>query len=564
MRKQEGNFAVLKRIFSYLTPFRSQLGIIIVCLLTSALIGFFKPLIIRKITDDGMMQLNMKVILYSVLILLVLVICEQINALLQSKLFVNIHNKFCFSLYHQAFGKLLHLKTCYYSDKNSSEIVNSVALDVNNVSAITERYCVVTLGYLFTVISGIVGLFIINWKLTLVVVAMIPIKYLIVKSFSKRREKNNEETIELNRDFSSWFGDNIGGIKEIKLWNLYGQRYNILKQKQGKILENNKKNAILDAKNQFCQVLLEWSISLGLYIMGGLLICNGTLTIGSVFAFISYSGYVIGPISVIMNLRYYIAKIIPSAKRLFKFLDLEEENNSQGVLPAESNKININFSHVSFSYDDSKRVLNNVNFSINEGEKIAIIGANGSGKTTILSLILRFYEPTSGTIYVNDIDSAGINLNEYRNLFSVVSQDPYLFYDTVVNNIDLGGKLEKEQIEQACKQSGAYKFIEHLPEKHNSKIGNNGAKLSGGEKQKLTVARAMVKDSPIVILDEATSGYDVKSDAYLHDVLLRELDNKTVIMITHRYDNLEGMDRIYRLDHGMLSEIQKQDVEKEG
>ena len=166
-------------------------------------------------------------------------------------------------------------------------------------------------------------------------------------------------------------------------------------------------------------------------------------------------------------------------------------------------------------------------------------------------------EPSSGEIYIYDKNINQISIAKYRSLFSVVSQEPYLFHDTILNNINLDGNASKEEVENACRQSGANDFIDKLPKKENSKIGKNGARLSGGEKQKIAVARAIVKDSPIVILDEATSGYDVESDSYLHDVILNELKNKSVIMITHRYDNLEGMDKVYRLSEGRLVEMNK-------
>nr|WP_283244918.1 ABC transporter ATP-binding protein [Gehongia tenuis] len=184
---------------------------------------------------------------------------------------------------------------------------------------------------MFRVVSGLVGLLIISWKLTLVVIAMAPIKYYMVRALAKRKEKYIREMIELNRDISAWFSDNIEGIKEIKLWNLYRMRERTFCEKQGVVLENNKRNVMLDAWNMFYEVMLEWSVTAMLYILGGILICNGTLTIGGVFAFISYSSYVTGPIASIMNIRYAFSRIMPSAERLFTFLDLWEEGSGDSL-----------------------------------------------------------------------------------------------------------------------------------------------------------------------------------------------------------------------------------------
>lgn len=555
MKREKFDYKLLKRILTYLAPFKTRLWIIIVCLVLSTIIGFFQPLIIRNITDDGMTQKNLQVILWSVLILMGLVLADQILEVLQTKLFADIHNESEFSLSHHGFNKLLHLKIEYFNDKNSSEIINSIQMDVNNVSSITDRAMVINISYLFRVISGIAGLLIISWRLTIVVLAMVPVKYFMVQALSKRKEQKVEELIENHRDFSAWFGDNVGGVREIKLWNLYHQRHEIFEDKQKNILRINKENTMLDAWNMFFEIMLEWSVTGILYILGGILIVNGSLTIGGVFAFLSYSGYVTGPISSILNIRYFLSRILPSAKRLFAFFDLEEEAASKDTLEVKEENYDVQFKNVSFAYEEKKEVLKDVSFRVSKGEKIAIIGANGSGKTTILNLLLRFVEPTKGMIEMNGKDITKISIDRYRALFSVVSQEPYLFYDTILNNINLDGRANKETVEKACRQSGASEFIKKLPKKEASRIGRNGARLSGGEKQKLAVARAIVKDAPIVILDEATSGYDVESDSYLHNVLLNELKDRSVIMITHRYDNLEGMDQVYRLSESRLERI---------
>lgn len=557
MKSEKFDFGLLKRILKYLEPFKKRLWLIIAGFGLSTLVGFFQPLTIRNITDNGMSQKNLRVIIYSVFVLFGLVFVNQLIEVMQTKLFTDIHNESEFLLSHQAFNKLLHLKTEYFSDKNNSEIINSLQTDVDNVSSVTSRFIAVNISYIFRVISGIAGLVIISWKLTLVVLAMAPIKYFTVLKLSKRKEKKTEKLIEIYRDFSAWFDDNIGGVKEIKLWNLYDRRYKTFEKKQKDILKINKESTILDTWNVFYEVMLEWSVTGILYILGGILIVNGSLTIGGVFAFLSYSSYVTGPISSILNIRYFFSKIFPSAKRLFSFLDMEEEVNPENGREVEKENQMIQFRNVSFSYEENREVLKDISFTFSKGEKIAIIGANGSGKTTILNLLLRFIEPTKGEIYIGDKNINQISIDKYRSLFSVVSQEPYLFHDTIMNNINLDGSADEEKVERACRQSGANEFIDKLPKKENSKIGKNGARLSGGEKQKLAVARAIVKDSPIVILDEATSGYDVESDSYLHDVILNELKDKSVIMITHRYDNLEGMDIIYRLSGGRLAKVNK-------
>lgn len=559
MINNNSKFVLIKRILQYMILFKSKLWSIILCLIISIVINFLQPLFIQRITDEGMNDKNVNIIVGSALILFILVLVNQLIEVLQTKIFIDIHNKSEYLLLKQAFNKLLHIKSRYFEDKNHAEIVNSIQTDVGNVSLITDRFMVLNISYIFKVISGIAGLLIISWKLTIVVLIMVPVKYFMVQKLSQLKERKMEDIIESHRDFSAWFGDNIGGIKEIKLWNLYNQRLTAFEKKQKNIFKNNTDNTMLDTWNGFLEIMLEWTVTIMLYILGGILIVNSTLTIGGVFAFLSYSSYVTGPISSILNVRYYISRILPSAKRLFTFLDMDEEDMI-GCLGDSTEKIaenyTIQFQNVSFGYEGYKEVLTDINFSISQGEKIAIIGQNGSGKTTLLNLILRFIEPTDGKIIIGENNINSINYHTYRSFFSVVSQETYLFYDTILNNIDLTGYANVEKIQEACRQSGAYEFINKLPKKLDSMVGKNGARLSGGEKQKIAVARAIIKDSPIVILDEATSGFDVVSDAYMHQVIIDELKDKSVIMITHRYENLTGMDKIYQLKDGKLEQVQ--------
>ena len=366
-----------------------------------------------------------------------------------------------------------------------------------------------------------------------------------------------ERLIENYCDFSLWLGDNIEGVKYIKLWNLYDQRYMFFEKKLKSIINSEKENTMLDTYNMCSEIILGWVVTGILYILGGILVVKGSLTIGGVLSFITYSNYVTGPISSIINLKYFLSRIYPSGERLFKFLDLENEYNPVNAIEINKENLEIQFKKVAFTYTEKGEVLKDINFSVLKGEKVAIIGSNGSGKTTLVNLLLRFIEPTSGEIEICNENINKIRLEEYRSLFAVVSQEPYLFYDTIQNNINLDESGKEDMVNNACLQSGASEFINKLPEKGNSMVGQNGAKLSGGEKQKLAVARAIVKDSPIVILDEATSGFDVESDSYLHDIILNELVGKTVIMITHRYENLIGMDRVYRLSEGRLEMLEK-------
>lgn len=551
MAKDKYDWRLLRRVIQYLKPNKKKLTFVIIGIVITTVIGFFQPLVVKVITDDGLINQNITTILFAGAVLLGMVLIDQFVEVGMSSLFADIHNESELRIYSNSFEKLLRLKPEYFTDKNSSEMINSISTDVSTVSSLTDRYNVMIISFVFKVISGLAGLVVISPMLTLVVLVMVPVKYLTVKKLSRLREKRTETYIDKMRALSGGMADTINGIQEIKLWNRYEAKGKEFLEKESEVLSENRKFTMIDAWNTFAEVILEWFVTILLYIFGGMLLLNSKLSIGGLFAFISYSSYVTSPICAVLNMRMIMARIIPSAKRLFKFLDLEEE------VPGEITGIeagDIIFKKVNFSYD-GRKIFNGLDIIIPKGSKVAIIGANGSGKSTIINLILRFLEPKSGEIILNHENIQELNLYEYRNLFSVVSQNPYLFSKTIKENIDLGDTDDEIKLTYVYQKSRIATYLDKLPCKANSLIGSNGAKLSGGEKQKLAVARALMKDTPYVILDEATSGFDVESDAYLHDMILNEMKGKTVILITHRYENLEGMDKVLKLEEGRVTEL---------
>lgn len=550
--KEKFDWKLFKRVIQYLKPNKKKLVIVAICIFITTVVGFFQPLVVKSITDNGLMTQNISIILSSVIVLLVLVLINQLIEIALASLFTEIHNESEYRIYYKSFYKLLRLKAEYFKDNNASEVINAMSTDVSAVSSLTDRYNVMLVSYIFQIISGLAGLIVISPALTILVLITVPIKYFTVKKLASLKGMNMSEYLKRYSDFTSWMSDIINGIKEIKLWNIYTTKEKEFITKEKELLAQQKKFTMIDAWNMFVEIILEWLVSALLYVFGGLLLIKGKLSIGGLFAFISYSSYVTTPISAILNVKLIIARIMPSAKRLFQFLDLEEE--ASGSI-TNINEGNITFQNVCFSFD-SREILKHISFSVPIRSKVAIIGSNGSGKSTIINLLLRFLEPKSGNIEIENIDIKNVNLNDYRAMFSVVSQNPYLFNATIKENIDLGNNNKNNKhLSYVYQKSGIVGYLGKLPNGEHSIIGNNGAKLSGGEKQKLAVARALMKDTPYIILDEATSGFDVISDAYLHDVIINEMKDKTVLLITHRYENLEGMDIIYKIEDGSIVKL---------
>ena len=552
------NKEIYLRLFKLLKPYFKKISLIFVCIIASAGINMLIPLLSKQIMDNGLLAKNFTVVVKFSILTLAIVLIEQAIGLLETKYFSYVNSLFQYSLLKGAFKHLQRLKLQYFNNTNFSEIMGNIGMDVGNISRVCDKGTFIIISQVFRIIGGLIGLLLIDWRLTLVVLFVAPARYFIVNSLAKKRKAMFKEFMEYNRDFSSWYGDTISGIKEIKLCGIDRIKTGEFIKKQRKIVKMNIKMAFLDKFNEYSESVVFQGISSALYILGAYMAFRNELTIGGLFAFLTYSAYVIGPISAILNIGYNFSNIIPSAKRFFEFLDMETELEVKRETNARTvdNEVpgDITFENVSFSYKDGEQILNKINLNIKAGEKIAVIGANGSGKSTLINLLLRFYKPQEGKILLDGTDINDIKLRDYRNLISVVSQDLYLFNTTIEKNISIGSKADNTVINKAAVRSGAYDFIKDMPLKYKSEVGRNGSRLSGGQRQKIAMARAFARQSKILILDEATANYDVESEAYVNKMLTTDFKDSTVVVISHKPDILTKVDKIWLVHAGRIQE----------
>ncbi len=555
MLRTSDSKALLSRLLRLLLPYRKRIGMIMLCILASSCISLFLPFISKEIMDHGLLERRMNTVIFYTMLIFVLVLLDQGIGLVETKYYAYVNSMFSYSLLKTAFKHSLRLKTGYFEHKNPSEVISTISMDVGNVSRICDRGIFILIAQVIRVIGGMAGLLIIDWKLTLLVVGIAPVRYFTIRYLARKRRESFELLIEYSRSFASWFGDTLGGIKEIKLWGLDRIKTGEFIRLQRKIVKMNIRMAFLDKFNEYSESLLFQVINNSLYIVGAYMIFHHDLTIGGLFAFLTYSAYVTGPISAILNLSYSFANVMPSARRLFEFLDTETEQDKQSGesvrLERESLRGRIKFENVSFYYQPGLQILNKANFEIQPGETVVITGVNGSGKSTLIHLLLRFHMPCEGTITLDGIDINKMRLRDYRELIAVVSQDNYLFDTTIEANIGSGLQLKPLQLVQAAQESRAHDFIMELPLSYQSMTGRNGTALSGGQRQKIAMARAFAKDSPILILDEATSHYDTESEQELNDWLaVMRSKGKTILIISHKPHLLKKADRFLRVSNG--------------
>lgn len=553
------NKEIFKKLIFLFKPYIKRIAGILLCMLLSAGINILIPLISRRIVDDCILKDNFYLLVKLVFSSFLLVLTDQSIGMLETRFRSHISAMMPYELSKMAFKHILKLNIRYFNNTNFAEIMNNINMDVNNISRISDRSLFFIVAQMFKMAGGLTGLFLIDWKLATLVLVIIPAKYIIVKVLARKRMKLFTKYMEVNREYSAWYGDTISGIKEIKLLGIDKVKTGEFIKRQRDIVKFNIKMNILDRFNELSETVLFEIFTGLLYILGAYQIFHSNFTLGGLMAFITYSVYVTAPISAILNIGYNFSNVIPSAKRFYEFMEMECEGTSihERRKNVANEKVigNIKYENVSFSFDNKKNVLRDISFEILNGQKIAVIGANGSGKTTLVNLLLRFFQPTKGKILLDGKDISNIPLKQIRSLISVVSQDIYLFNATVRENILPRSSGTDMRVYKAAKDSQIHDFIESLSQKYDTRVGVNGANLSGGQKQKIAMARAIARDTKILILDEATSSYDMESEINTIDLIMNQLKNKTVIMITHKSQILKAVDRIIMIENGSIADV---------
>lgn len=563
-RKNVSDKETIKKLLGLLADYKKTLIIIIISLVFSAVLNLWIPLLSKDIMDQGFIAGNNTRLIELVLISTVFYIANSIIEIYKECKRADIAAKLEYSLSERAVTHLLKMKMKYFNTTNYAEIMNMISVDIGNILSVADDSMFFVITQIFNITGGIIGLFIIDYRLTLIVLVFIPVKYLIMKFFARKRKVIMNEFIEANKEYAKWFGDTIDGILEIKLFGVLNNKMKEFKEKQRNPIDKKKKLVILSEVNNTTDTVILQLLVMIIYIIGANMVFDLQLSIGSIFAFITYSTYVTGPISAILNVGYLLSGIVPSTKRFYEFMELEEEDKEENNKEKKKEEISfgdLEIKNVSFSYDGKKNILEGITLRFPKGSKTAIIGENGSGKSTIIRILSGLYDVNQGEVLIKGVNIKNLSLSKYREMFSIVSQQIYLFDDTIKNNVSLYKEASEQKIMQALNDSGLEEFMNKVSLDY--RVGQNGAMLSGGQKQKIALARAFIQDRPILIFDEATSNSDSSSEYEVNQLLRTKMENKTIIIITHRTEILQDMDYIIYLKDAKATQINSCKGEKE-
>ena len=463
-----------------------------------------------------------------------------------------ISNKVILDLRVDMFSKLLKLPKTYFDKNTTGETLSKLTFDVEQISAAASTIWLQFIKSSFMVVILIGYLFYKSFLLSLTLLVLLPLVYFAVKFSSSRIRKGSKSVQESMGKMTHLLDENISGSDLIKIYNAQKSEknkffsiINTIRQQRFKVdMASGLNTSIVNA-------LIGLSLGCVVYFSSTFLV----MTAGDFLAFFTAMGMLVKPAKTLININKPLQQALVSSDSVFRLIDEKSEINT-GNHRVDKLEGEIKFDNVSFSYGEKKASLKNINLIIKPGETIALVGSTGSGKTTLVNLLTRFYIPTEGKILINNLEINSFELESFRSNFSFVDQNVRLFNDTVTGNIAFGQKdqMPIESIINAAKVSNSIEFIEKLDDKFESEIGEDGVTLSGGQRQRLSIARAIAKDSPILILDEATSALDSATEKLVQSAINKMQKDRTTIIIAHRLSTIQNADRIIVLKDGEIIE----------
>ena len=522
----------IKRLFPYLKNHLGKLIFISLMMVFATALETAIPEITGQIVDNlfGEMRSNDSAFLYSISLFAIIAL-SSVFALISISVSSWVSNKVIMDIRVHMFSKLLKLPKSYFDKNTTGGTLSKITFDVEQISAAASGIWLDLIKSFLTVLILVIYLFYKNYLLSLTLLILLPLVYLAVKFSTSRMRSGSKKVQDSMGKMTHLLDENISGSDLVKIYNAekseerkFFQLIKIIRQQRFKV------DVAGGVNTSVVNILIGLCLASVVFLSSTYLVMSA----GDFLAFFTAMGMLVKPSKTLININKPLQQAVIAAKSVFNLID-EEAELSSGKNKLNFDNIEIRFSNVSFSYGSGKTSLHQVDLTIKNGETIALVGPTGSGKTTLVNLLTRFYNPTSGKITINNEDISEFDLVSYRSNFSYVDQNVRLFNDSISGNIAFGQKntMSKETITNAAKISNSNEFIEKLDNKYDSEIGEDGVTLSGGQRQRLSIARAIAKDSPILILDEATSALDSATEKLVQSAINKMQKNRTTIIIAH-------------------------------
>ena len=549
------NIKTIKRLFSFLKG-SSAIAVL------SVVIGIFygaASVAIPYFAGKAIDNLGNMDVLVRYIILIVGLIAAA--AILQFAL-IKMNNRVAYSiglnLRNATYAKMHRVKMSYIDKTSAGKLQSFIISDVETVSDGMLMFLNQFASGIATVLITLAVMFYINWKISLIVVVFTPVSIAVSYLIAKGAYKSFAAQAKIRSQQTAYVGESVKNFRECRIYNVTDARIEGFDKLNSEYRKTSTKATFLSSISNPSSRFVNALIYAGVVLSGCYAGIGGAITVGSLMSLMTYANQFMKPINDLTAVYTELTDSFACLARIFEYLDSEEipEEKVTDKLPDKNKQFDIEFRNVSFSYVEGRPVLKDISFTVGKGESFAIAGPTGCGKTTLINLLMRYYEPDSGDILINGKSIKDIPRSELRHYIGFVTQDTWLSDDTIMENIRFSGPhITEEQVYEAGKKSGSDSFIRKLPKRYNETIDNDRDDISEGQKQLLTIARAMASDPSIMILDEATSSVDVVTEDRIQKAVRKLLNGRTSIIIAHRLSQITNCDKIVVIDAGKVSEI---------
>jgi len=523
-----------------------------ILVLVNSLIGFPQPLISRFLIDDVILGRQLELLFVVVVLMVGITVFGMLTGTLQQYYFVRFEQEVILDIQQDLLGRTLRFPKSFFDDKEVGYLMSRLSSDVMGLRWFFSSTIVYILSNVLRLIGGVVLLFYLEWRLALVALVIIPGLALWARYFSRRTRALSHQTMEQQANVARRIQESLASAALIKAFVSEEREVGRVMSELRSAFQISLEQMAVGSLAGMMLGLLNDAVKMVVLVAGAYEVIMGELTLGSLLAFQSYMGYVYGPAQFLANVNLQLQNALAALERVSALYDIVPEETGTGVV-VERLRGEVELRHVSFAYDDQHPVLQDVSCHILPGKHVAIVGPSGVGKTTLVSLILCFYKPTAGEIRFDGRPATDYEVASLRRRIGYVAQGTLLLSGTILDNLRYGNpEATPEQVIRAAQIAGIHDFIAGLPEGYNAPVGERGVNLSEGQKQRLAIARALIKDPDILVLDEPTSSLDSTVEKSIFEALPSLVRDKTLFIVAHRLSTVQNSDHILLLNENRL------------
>ncbi len=557
--------ALLKRIFSWLKPYWKQLLIVFAAISVSSFFSLLPSVITGRIIDEGLIGRNLRQLVILTCFSLAVTLGANLIGVLESYMNTWIAQHITFDMRNKMYRHLQQMSQRFFTSSNQGDVITRMTSDIGGVQQIITGTLTQIFSNVITLIVALVAMYQKNWVLATLGVLIIPLFVLPTRSAGKTRWSLTRDAQACNDEVNGILNEtlSVSGQLLVKLFGKEEVEYERYKKVNQKMMGLNIKEGMA---GRWFRVVISTFASIGpmlLYLVGGLLIMktDSSVTVGDITVFVALLSKMYGPVNQLLNIQVDWIRSMAMFTRIFEYFDMpvEIQNAPDALVPDSTPGYVVNgeveFRNVHFSYNPGRKILDDVSFKLNSGDCIAIVGPSGSGKSTIINLIPRLYDVEGGSVLFDGVDVRKLDLAFLRRNVGIVSQETYLFNGSIRENL-LYAKPDaaEEELIEACKKANIYDFVSSQEKGLDAMVGNRGLKLSGGEKQRISIARILLKDPALLIFDEATSALDSISERRIQEAITPLIESHTSILIAHRLSTILAADEILVVKDGKIAE----------